>query len=276
MLELGDLVAIIALSGATAMLGAIGGIGGAVILVPVLVLLGWSPLDAAPLGMAMVAASALAATVVHTPGTHANHRLGVTMEIAASLGAAAGALVSILIAPRALVVVLGVAAIVSALVGGTRTGQRNLPVDGARMTDHHDQRGRLDSAYSDEKGRVIPYRVHRVPLGVALMGLAGTIAGMTGSSGGYIKTPVMSEVLHVPVKVAAATTVFMVGITASVSLAVYALQGRVTAAIAPAILGGLLGGRFGARVQPRLPAPLVRRVLSVALFAIGLIVVVSP
>jgi uncharacterized membrane protein YfcA len=84
----------------------------------------------------------------------------------------------------------------------------------------------------------------------------------------------MSELMHVPVKVAA-TTVFMVGVTAAVSLAIYASQGRLSAAIAPAVVGGLIGGRLGAAAQPRLPAPLVRQVLSIALAVIGLVVLVT-
>ncbi len=267
-----ELLVVALIASATAALGALGGLGGAVLLVPVLVLLGWSPLDAAPVGMAMVAASSLAALPAQARGTLTNHRLGVVMESAASLGAAAGAVASLFVSPRSLIVVLAVSAILAALVGGTRTGQRYGPVEGATLLQ---QPGRLASAYLDEQHRVIPYRVRRIPAGMGLMGLAGVVAGLVGTSGGYIKTPVMSEVMHVPVKVAAATTTFMVAITASVALAVYASQGRLTTAIIPGVIGGLAGGRFGALAQGRLPAPAVRRVLSVALIVIAIIVLVE-
>jgi uncharacterized protein len=256
-------------------LGSLGGLGGAVLLVPALVLLGWSPIEAAPLGMAMVAANSLAAVPRQLRHSIANHRIGVTLETAASVGAVAGALLALVFTPRVLLFVLGGAAMLSALAGGTRTGQRNLPVEGVAFTDVRDQPGRLASAYIDQAGRVVPYAPRRVGAGLMLFGVAGVVAGMTGSSGGYIKTPVMSEVMQVPVKVAAATTVFMVGVTAAVSLAVYASQGRPTSAIAPAVVGGLVGGRLGAAAQPRLPAPLVRQVLSIVLAVIGLIVVVT-
>jgi uncharacterized membrane protein YfcA len=58
------------------------------------------------------------------------------------------------------------------------------------------------------------------------MGLAGMVAGTAGASGGFIKTPVTSELMHVPTRVAAATTTSTIGITASAALAVFALQGR--------------------------------------------------
>ncbi len=259
---------------ATATLGSVGGLGGAVILVPGLVLLGWSPIEAAPIGIAMSGAGALAAVPRQSLSGITNHRLGVAMEIPASAAAAAGALLSVLAPEEALQYALGGAAIVAAIAGGLRRGQRNLPVDGADLATSGDRPGRLASAYPDQEGRVIPYEIRRLPLGVGLIGGAGLLAGLTGTSGGFIKTPVMSEVMHVPVKVAAATSMFMVGVTSAVTIGVYTSQGRMTAAIAPAVLGGLLGGRLGGAMQPRLPAGQVRVVLSAMVLAIGIILVV--
>lgn len=259
---------------ATATLGAVGGLGGAVLLVPALVLLGWAPSEAAPVGIAMSGAGALAAVPRQTLSGLTNHRLGVALEIPASVAAAAGALLSVLAPEQALQYMLGGAAIIAAVAGGARRGQRNLPVDGADLSTWRDRPGELASAYPDPAGRVIPYEVQRLPIGIGLISGAGLLAGLTGTSGGFIKTPVMSEVMRVPVKVAAATTMFMIGITAAVTIAVYTSQGRITAAIAPAVVGGLLGGRIGAAVQPRLPATLVRRLLSVSLLVIGIVLVV--
>lgn len=258
----------------TATLGSIGGLGGAVLLVPALVLLGWSPLEAAPLGIVMSGAGALAAVPRQTLTGLTNYRLGVSLEIAASVAAAAGALLSVLLPLSALQYALGGSAVLASLAGGLRKGQRNLPVDGADLAALSNRPGSLASAYPDQAGRVIPYEVKRLRIGIGLVGGAGLLAGLTGVSGGFIKTPVMSEVMHVPVKVAAATTMFMIGVTAAVTTAVYTSQGRITAAIAPAVLGGLLGGRLGGAIQPRLPAALVRRLLSATLFLIGIVVVV--
>ena len=253
----------------TATLGSLGGLGGAVLMVPALVLLGWSPIEAAPPGMAMVAASSFAAASANSRALLVNHRLGVSLEVVASAGAAIGALVSVRVGASGMMVVLGAASIAAGVLSGARRGQRNLPDPDARFEELHDRTGELDSAYIDARGVVVPYRVRRLPLGLAITSAAGVVAGLTGTSGGYIKTPVMSELLHVPVKVAASTTVFMVGVTSSVALAVYASQGRVGVAIGPAVVGGLLGGRTGASLQRRLPAAMVRRVLAIALIVIG-------
>jgi uncharacterized protein len=272
--EVASILLVGVLAFATATVGAIGGLGGAVLLVPGLVLLGWSPLEAAPVGIAMSAAGALAAVPRQSISGLTNHRLGVALEIPASIAAAAGALLSVHAPERALQYTLGAAAIVAALAGGLRRGQRNLPVDGADLAALSDRPGRLASAYPDHQGRVIPYEAHRLPAGVGLIGGAGLLAGLTGVSGGFIKTPVMSEVMRVPVKVAAATSMFMVGVTSAVTIAVYTDQGRITAAIAPAVIGGLIGGRLGGALQAKLAAPLARRILSVTLLAIGIVVVV--
>lgn len=269
-----EVLALGAIALVTATLGALGGLGGAVMMVPALVVLGFSPIEAAPLGMAMVAANSFAATPTQLRARLANFRLGVSLETVASAGAVIGALASVRVGAPALLAVLGVASVAAGVLSGARRGQRNLPDPEARFADHHDRPGQLASAYLDADGAVVPYGVRRLPLGLGVTAVAGVVAGLTGTSGGYLKTPVMSELLHVPVKVAAATTVFMVGVTSSVALAVYAAQGRVTAAIAPAVLGGLVGGRLGASLQRRLPATLVRRVLAIALIAIGVLLLV--
>ncbi len=259
----------------TATFGAIGGLGGAILLVPFLVLVGWSPLEAAPIGIAMSAAGALAAVPRQARSGLTNHRLGVALEIPASLAAAGGALLSVAAPERGIQYVLGAATVLAAVAGGFRRGQRNRPVEGADLDELQDRRGRLASAYRDERGQVIPYEVARLPLGIGLVGGAGMLAGLTGVSGGFIKAPVMSEAMRIPVKVAGATSMFMVAITSAVTLAVYTSQARVTAAIAPAVIGGLVGGRLGSALQPRLPAPVVRRILSIVLVVIGVVVVVQ-
>lgn len=107
------------------------------------------------------------------------------------------------------------------------------------------------------------------------MGVAGVVAGLSGASGGFIKTPAMSEVMHVPVKVAAATTTFTIGITSAAALLVHAAQGRIDPVRSCAIIAGAVaGGRAGAVVQSRISPIAVRKVLSVVLLAVGIILLV--
>lgn len=194
-------------------LGAVGGLGGAVLLVPALIVLGVAPIEAAPLGLLTVAAGSLSANAAQLDASTVNHRLGVTVELAASAGAIAGALAAGSASPWLVRWVLAVAVMVAAVAGGMRKGTRNQPDDRFEPRHLGEWRHELAGAYALAEGSIVPYRARRVPVGVAASCVSGLVAGLTGTSGGFIKTPIMSELMHVPVKVAAATTVFMVGLT---------------------------------------------------------------
>lgn len=266
-------LALAALSFGAAGIGALGGLGGAVLLVPVLVFSGMEPSQAAPLGMLTVAASSLSASPTQLDEDTVNHRLGVTLEVSASVGAAVGALTSAVISATVLRWVLAVAAVGAGFAGGLRGGSRHRASAGADAKPG-ERRGRLAGAY-EEDGGVIEYQARRVPAGISALGVIGVVAGLTGTSGGFAKTPVMTELMRVPIKVAASTTVFMVGVTAASALLVYALQGRIaTAAAGAVVVGGVLGGRAGATVQAHVPSTLVRRFLSAVLVVIGILLVV--
>jgi uncharacterized protein len=257
-----------------AFLGALGGLGGAILLVPVLVLLGVDPLVAAPLGLLSVAAGSLAAGARQLDAGLVHHRLGVTLEITASAGAVIGAILSDVLRVAVLTRLLGVVAIGAAFAGAARKGIRNRPDPLFSGEPAGEWPGTLSGAYhlGDE---VVPYQARRVPAGLVSMVAAGFVAGIAGVGGGFIKTPVMSELMHVPVKVAAATSTFSVGITAAAGLLVFAAQGRIDyEAGAAVVVGGLIGGFGGAMLAGRLDPVLVRRVLSALLVVIGLILVV--
>jgi uncharacterized membrane protein YfcA len=266
---------LILIAAATSGLGVLGGLGGAIILVPTLVLLGWPATEAAPLGLISVVAGSIAAAPRQLRERTVNHRLGITTEIAATGGAVSGAILSGFTSEDVLVYLLAGVAIAAAFFGARRSGVRNPAVPGYGDDDVGERVGALDGAYPVSDG-VAPYRVRRLPLGLTLMGLAGLVAGMTGTSGGFLKTPTASEVMHVPTKVAAATTTFTVGITASAALIVMAILGRLEAQPAAAIIvGSLAGGLFGASVQSWLSPVGVRRGLSVVLVIIGVVLAVS-
>ena len=264
-----------AAAAATAGIGAVGGLGGAVLLVPALVLTGTPVTEAAPLGLVSVAAGSLAAGAGHLEDRVVHHRLGVATEVVASAGAIGGALLAGEIGEAGLTRILAVVAIVAAVAGGSRTGIRNLP-DPTLESDAVGERvGSLAGAYALGDG-VVPYEAKRLPLGLTLMGVAGVVAGLSGASGGFIKTPATSEVMHVPVKVAAATTTFTVGITAAAGLLVMAVQGRIDVHDAAAVIAAsVVGGRIGAELQRGLSPVLTRRVLSALLLAVGVVLLVT-
>lgn len=257
----------------TAALGVMGGLGGAILFVPTLVLAGVSPAEAAPFGMLMVAAGSLAAGAPQLEEGLLNHRIGVTGELGASVGVSAGVVISGLLTAVALSWILGGVALAAAVALGVRGGVRNRPDPEASEASLGEQPRRLAGAYRLDDGTV-PYRARRVPLGLASLTVVGVLAGLTGTSGGYLKTPILSELMHVPVKVAAATVTFMVGITAATGLIAYAVQGRLNVGVGmAAVLGGLVGGRLGALAQVRVHPVVARGVLGMILVVVAVLVV---
>jgi uncharacterized membrane protein YfcA len=104
--------------------------------------------------------------------------------------------------------------------------------------------------------------------------VAGVVAGLSGVGGGFVKTPAMSEIMRVPVKVAGATTTFTLGLTASTGLLIYAVQGRLEVRDGAAVVAGaLLGGVLGARLQSKLHASTVRRLTGILLLVVAAVVI---
>ena len=269
-----ELPALVALGAAAAGLGAVGGIGGAVLLVPLLVLLGAEPAEAAPIGLLVVAAGSLAAAARQLEEGVVHHRLGLTLETAATAGAVAGALASDAVSATTLARLLAIVALAAALAGARRRGLRNLPDATFAAEWPGEWPGTLGGTYRLENA-IVPYRARRVRIAWAGMLGAGVLAGTAGVGGGFVKAPMMTEVMRVPVKVAAATSTFTVGITASAGLVVFALQERLDLQSGAAVVaGGLAGGVVGARFQARLPPLAVRRVLAGALAVIGVVLLV--
>jgi uncharacterized membrane protein YfcA len=249
-------------------------LGGAILLVPLLVLTGTPARAAAPLGLVSVAAGSTAAGARHLQGGLVNHRLGITTELFASSGAMIGALASGLASDHFLKLVLAAVALAAGILGGRRKGIRNQPQPGLTQADVGEHVGALSGVYRLDDG-FVPYRANRLAPGALLFTLSGLLAGLAGASGGFVKTPASSEVMHVPVRVAAATTTFTIGITSAAGLIVFAFQGRLDLrACAAVCAGAIIGGNAGAMLQSRLSPPQVRTFLSVALVVISVVLAV--
>jgi uncharacterized membrane protein YfcA len=254
---------------ATSAVGALGGLGGAIILVPVLVLTGMPAAQAAPLGLLSVASGSLAAGPTQLSERTVHHRLGVTTETAASAGAIAGALLSGAVSEVFLTRFLAVVALTAAAASSLRRDVVGELIERPPDIDLGEARGSLAGTYPVPEGAA-PYAASRLPLGLAVMSTAGLVAGVAGASGGFIKTPATTEIMKVPVKVAASTTTFTVGITSAAALIVFAIHGRINLDhAAPVIAGSLLGGQVGARLQARFAPKTVRVALG------GVLVVVA-
>lgn len=262
---------LMAASFGTAAVGALGGLGGAVLLVPLLAITGTPASEAAPLGLISVAAGSVAAGALQLRERTVNHRLGVTTEVAATLGATMGALASGLVGEVLLTRSLAVVALMAAAAMLRRRSQEDVD-----LIDEDPQRvgewpGQIAGA-TLLAGQAVPYRAQRLPIGLVLMWVSGVVAGVAGASGGFLKTPVTSDLMGIPLKVAASTTTFTIGVTAAAGLVVFALQGRIDPQSAAAVVAGsLLGGQLGARLQARAPIRVMRTGLGGILVAIAVL-----
>lgn len=257
----------------TSGIGTLGGLGGAIMLVPLLVIGGMTPAEVAPLGLLSVVAASSAAARRQMNEHTTNHRLGVVTESASTAGAIAGAFAAGLISEQALTVILAAVALVAAFAGGKRKGVRWQPDGNAGREVVGEWIGTMNGAYS-LNGAVVPYISKRIGAGLAAIGVSGVITGISGVGGGFIKTPAKSELMHVPVKVSSSTTTFSIGITAAAALIVKVIHGDLDVQLGAAvILGSLVGGLAGARVQSRMSPIVVRKFLSVLLVVVAAILV---
>ncbi len=265
---------IIMLAMLTSGIGSVGGLGGAILLVPLLALGDMTIAQAAPLGLVSVIAGSVAAGRTQTRDGTVNHRFGVVTEIGATLGALVGVLLAGSVSERGLSYGLAAVAVVAAVGGAVRRGQR-WQKDAALGADAVGERqGSLAGAYRLDEG-VVPYSPSRMPLGIALMAVSGVVTGLAGIGGGFLKTPLSSEVMRLPAKVAAATSTFTIGLTASTALLLMAIDGRVVVTDAAlVVLGAVVGGTIGSLLQRRVSPPIVRRATSIVLILIAVVLVV--
>ncbi len=259
-------------------LGAIIGIGGGIVIVPVLVLaFGFDIRIAVATSLVAVVATSTAAGSAYVGKGTANMRLGMTLEVATTIGGIVGGLVAVLIAPSVLSGLFAALMVFTAVLVGRRGDAVEAsdelapaPEEGAAVG--WEEPGALAGAfYDDGVGRLVTYRADRVAVGGAISLLAGTVSGMLGVGGGFIKVPAMTEGMRVPIKVAAATSNFMIGVTAIASLFVYFARGYVHPyTVVPVALGVVAGATLGAVTSSKVHPSLLRRILVVVLVFVAL------
>ncbi len=233
-------------------LGALTGLGGGVVITPVLTLLFGVDLRYA-MGatlVSVIATSSAAASAFLREG-YSNIRIGMFLEIATTMGAVAGAFLAPHVPASALAILLGLVLLHSAYMS---TRQRH---DGgsAAFDDPLARRLKMASTYPCPEG-ACPYEVRRVKSGFAMMTGAGVISGLLGIGSGAFKVIAMDQVMQIPFKVSTTTSNFMIGVTAAASAGVYLHGGYIDPVLAlPVMLGVTVGSVVGARrlagAQPR-------------------------
>jgi uncharacterized protein len=281
--SLETLAVVLAAGAATGVIGAVLGTGGGVFLVPLLVLALGLPMHyavATSIVTVIATSSAVASTNVER-GT-ANMRLGMTLELGTTVGAIAGGLTAALVAPRALEGIFAVVLVPTAVLmwkgrasekiddaSGGGDGPR--PSETAPATRAPAALGLLGGRYYDAReGGLVSYRVARLPAALAISFVAGNLSGLLGIGGGVFKVPALHLICNVPIKAAAATSNFMIGVTAVASAVIYYGRGEVHPQVtAAAVLGVLGGSALGAVVNQYVGGRAVRRLFAALLAAVA-------
>jgi uncharacterized protein len=226
--------------------GAVLGIGGGILIVPLLTLGFGLPLGAAVgTSLVCVVATSTGAAALNVRAGRADVRLGILLEVGTVVGALAAGLAAPLVPER---VLAGAFAVMMLYVGVAMTRSRRADAGRSGAEPW------VDPTAPDGPSAP-PYRTHRLPVAIAGSAGAGVVSALLGVGGGVIKVPLLRLVMGVPLHVAAATSNFIIGVTAAAGAYPYLLRGQVDTAIAgPMVVGVAVGAATGAALAPRLRA----------------------
>ena len=241
-------------------LGSLTGLGGGVIVVPMLTLaMGVDIHYAIGASLVSVIATSSGAAAAYVREGFTNIRIGMFLEMATTIGALAGAYIASYLPAAAIAVVFGIVLLQSAIAtAGKKASPAKVEVkpEGLAKTFH------LHGEYPGADGPV-RYAARRVPLGFGLMGLAGVLSGLLGIGSGAVKVIAMDQAMGLPFKVSTTTSNFMIGVTAAASAGVYLRRGYIDPGVAMPVMLGVLAGSFtGARVLAGAKSQTLRWVFS--------------
>ncbi len=244
------------------LLGALTGLGGGVVLVPLLAV--FFKVDiryAIGASLISVIATSSGAAAAYVKEGFSNIRIGMFLEIATTLGALLGAFLAASISTNAIAVIFGVVLLCSAYASRKpRSAEaRALPPDPLAT------RLRMNGSFPEGNG-IRTYNVQRVPVGFTLMFGAGALSGLLGIGSGAVKVLAMDQAMQIPFKVSTTTSNFMIGVTAAASAGVYLRRGYVDPGLSmPVMLGVLAGSLLGTRILVRVHTKWLRLVFSLVI-----------
>jgi uncharacterized protein len=257
-----------AIAGAAGFLGSLTGLGGGVVIVPVLTLLFHVDIRYA-IGASLVSviATSSGAAAAYVREGFTNIRVGMFLEIATSLGALTGAWLASILPTAIIGMVFGIALLYSAWASVRKNDEQGAPPP---RPDPIAQRLALDGTYPGPSGP-IRYTVSNVPAGFGLMGLAGILSGLLGIGSGALKVLAMDQAMGLPFKASTTTSNFMIGVTAAASAGVYLSRGYIDPGLSMPVMLGVLAGSFaGARLLSGARPKLLRQVFSLVVAALAI------
>ncbi|HET9522833.1 MAG TPA: sulfite exporter TauE/SafE family protein [Terrimicrobiaceae bacterium] len=247
-------------------IGALIGLGGGVIITPLLVLIfGVDIRYAMGAALCSVIATSSGAAAAYLRDGISNMRIGLFLCVATTVGAVCGALLAVVLDQAVLSIIFGAALLATVLLS-----LRKIPEHpGPDVSDPLAVKLRLPGTMPASNG-LIRYTVHHVLPGFGVMWVAGVLSGLLGIGSGAFKVVAMDQIMRIPFKVTTATSNFMIGVTAAASVGVYLKRGYLDPAlVAPVALGVLAGAFLGAKLLPVAPVKLLRAIFLTAVSVIA-------
>jgi uncharacterized protein len=263
-----ELTLLLVLGSSTAgLLGSLTGLGGGVVLVPLLTI--FFKVDiryAIGASLVSVIATSSGAAAAYVKEGFSNIRIGMFLEIATTLGALCGAFLATVVPTRVLAIIFGLVLLYSAqLSRKPRTRwERNLPLDPLAT------KLKMNGSFPSEEGGSRQYNVQNVPTGFSIMLGAGALSGLLGIGSGALKVLAMDQAMKLPFKVSTTTSNFMIGVTAAASAGIYLNRGYIDPGLAmPVMLGVLYGSLLGARILIKAETKVLRLIFSLVIVVLG-------
>jgi uncharacterized membrane protein YfcA len=248
------------------LLGSLTGLGGGVVLVPMLVLLFKVDIHYA-IGASIISviATSSGSAAAYVREGFSNMRIGMFLEIATTLGAIGGAWLATRTPTRGIAIVFGVVLLYSVYISFQKHDGEMVPPN--KWSD----RLKMNGAFPSLGGEMQKYSVKNISGGFATMAGAGVLSGLLGMGAGAVKVLAMDHVMRIPFKVSTTTSNFMIGVTAAASAGIYFRRGYIDPSLAaPVMIGVLVGSLIGARLLVKSNVKSLRLVFSVVVFFLAI------
>ncbi len=247
------------------LLGALTGLGGGVVIVPVLALLFRVDIRYA-IGASLISviATSSGAAVAYVREGLSNIRIGMFLEVATTLGALLGAYLTARVSSHWIAIVFGVVLLYSAIASLRKKADAV-----STVVEPLAEKLELRGTYPGRSG-MEAYSAQRIPLGFGIMFGAGTLSGLLGIGSGAVKVLAMDQAMRLPFKVSTTTSNFMIGVTAAASAGVYLARGYIDPGIAmPVMLGVLAGSLIGTRILVRVRVQTLKSLFAMVIVVLG-------
>ncbi len=247
--------------------GALTGLGGGVVIVPLLAIgFGVNIRYAIGASLLSVIATSSGAASAYVKEGYSNIRIGMFLEVATTLGALVGAFLAQKIPTSTISIIFGVLLIYSALISIKPPRPSTSDANRDRIATYL----KMNSSFPTAEGRK-EYFVHHVPAGFAMMFGAGTVSGLLGIGAGVVKVVAMDKLMRVPFKVSTTTSNFMIGVTAAASAGVYLNRGFIDPGLSmPVVLGVLAGAYLGSKALIKARTSVLRHIFSLVIFILAI------